>query len=100
MTDSTPITTQTSASEHSACYEALRRHALEPHCAGASRDALAVLLRHGVAAWMQACSKLPPPAVRTAQDGRERAPLPEGTSAEVVRVLAAMALGQFQEVPS
>lgn len=98
MMDSTPITTQTSTSEHAARYEALRCRALDPHRALAARDGLAVLLREGVAAWMQAWSRLPAPAVQAAQDGRERPPLPDGTSAEVVRVLAAMALGHIQEV--
>lgn len=98
MTDPMPITTETSASEHTDRYEALRRHALEPHHDGAARDGLAVLLRQGVAAWMEAWSTLPAPAVRAAQEGRERPPLPDGMSAEVVRVLAAMALGHIQEV--
>ncbi len=91
-------TTQTRASEHAARYEALRCHALEPHHAPVARDGLAVLLRRGVAAWMDAWSRLPAPAVRTVQDERQRPPLPVDTSAEVVRLLAALALGHLREV--
>jgi hypothetical protein len=98
MTDPAPITTGTSASEHAARYEALRRHAIGPHHAPAARDGLAVLLRQGVTAWMEAWSRLPAPAVRAAQDESERPPLPDGVSAEVIRVLAAMALGHIEEV--
>jgi len=98
MTDPMSIMTETRASEHTARYEALRCHALGPHRALAARDGLAVLLRQGLAAWMEAWSRLPAPEVPAGRDGRERPPLPNGTSAEVVRVLAAMALGHIQEV--
>ena len=91
-------TTQLSASEHAARYEALRCHVLEPHAARSSRDGLAVLLSRGVAAWMDAWSKLPEPAVRVVQEERCRAPLPDGTSVELIHVLAAMALGHIHEV--
>jgi hypothetical protein len=98
MTDPTPLTTQTPASEHTLRYEALRRHALEPHHTSSARDGLAVLLRQGVAAWIAAWSRLPAPAVRAAQIAHEQTPLPDGTSLEMVHVLAAMALCHFQEV--
>jgi hypothetical protein len=98
MTAPTPITTGIATSEHAARYETLRRQALEPHHAVTARDGLAVLLRQGVAAWMQAWSRLPAPAVRAAQVEHERPPLPDGTSAEVVRVLAAMTLVHIEEV--
>ena len=98
MTDPRSITTETSASMHAARYEALRRQALESHRTLSARDGLAVLLRQGVAAWMEAWSRLPAPAVQAAPVERERPPLPDGTSAEVVRLLAAMALCHLQEV--
>lgn len=88
-------TAERGALDHAARYEALRRHALEPHRDPATREGVAVLLRLGVAAWMDACSKLPAPAVG---DGRERPSLPDPASAELVQLLAAMALGHFQEV--
>jgi hypothetical protein len=97
MTEPTPITTVTGPSEHAARYEALRGHVLGPHHALPAREGLAVLLRQGVAAWMTAWSRVPAPAVRAAQDEREQPPLPDGASAEVVRVLAAMALGHIEE---
>ena len=95
-------TAQTSASwqsapDHAARYEALRAYAVERY-APASRNGLVVLLRQGVAAWMDAWSSLPTPSARPAQAGRQRtSPLPDDASAEVVRVLAAMTLGHFQE---
>lgn len=98
MTEPTPITTEASALEHMTRYEALRRHALDRHHALVARDGLAVLLGHGVAAWMGAWSRVPASAVRAAQDEHERPPLPDGASAEVVRVLAAMALRHIEEV--
>jgi hypothetical protein len=47
---------------------------------------------------MEAWSRLPAPAVRAAQDESERPPLPDGVSAELIRVLAAMALGHIEDV--
>jgi len=51
------------ASEHAARYEAIRSHVTEHHTL-ASREGLAVLLRDGVAVWMEAWSKIPAPPVR------------------------------------
>jgi len=86
-----------SAVEHAARYEALRASAIE-RPVPAARDGLVVLLRQGVAAWMDAWSRLPAPPPRPTQDeGQLLSPLPDGTSAEVVRILAAMALGHIQE---
>ena len=87
-----------SASEHAVRYEALRSHAIERQVPVA-RYGLAVLLRQGVAAWMDAWSKMPASPPRSAKDDSPRpCPLPDGSSAEVVRVLAAMTLGHMQEV--
>jgi len=91
-------TTETSASEHGARYEVLRRLALEQHHAPAARDGLVVLLRQGVAAWMDAWSRVPSPPPRATGNRGSMAVLPDSTSADVVRVLAAMALGHIQGV--
>lgn len=89
-----------SALDHTARYEALRAHAVERH-APASRDGLVVVLRQGVAAWTQAWSRLPAPPPRPTQAEHQRpSPLHDDTSAEVVRVLAAMTLSHIQEVPA
>lgn len=84
--------------DHAELYEALRTYAVERHVS-ASRDGLVVLLRRGVAAWMEACSRLSAPLSRRVQTERERpSPLPDDASAEVVRVLAAMTLSHIKEV--
>ena len=93
-----PVTSEQNASEHAARYEALRRHATE-HRGGVARHGLAVLLRQGVAAWMDVASQVPAPALRSAKDdARSPPPLPGDSSAEVVRVLAAMTLEHIQQV--
>jgi len=84
-----------SAPDHAARYELLRAYAVECHVP-AGRDGLVVLMRQGVAAWMDAWSSLPAPPPRPAQAERPL-PLPHDASTEVVRVLAAMALGHFEE---
>jgi len=87
-----------SAPDHAARYETLRAYALERH-APASRDGLVVLLRQGVAAWMDAWSRLSAAPTRPMRAGGGQASsLPDGASAEVVRILAAMTLGHIQEV--
>ena len=85
--------------EHGARYEALRNLAIN-HQARVARHGLAVLLRQGIAAWMEAWSTMPGPSPpRSAPGESPRSfPLPDGASVEVVRVLAAMALGHRQEV--
>lgn len=87
-----------SASEHHARYERLRNHALGSPRAGLARDGLAVFLRQGTAAWLDTCSELPSPAALATQNEHQTSPLPEGTNAELVHVLAAMAMEHFQEV--
>ena len=84
--------------EHAARYETLRAFAVERHLP-ASRDGLVVLLRQGVAAWMDAWSRLLTPASRLERPvNQERPTLPADASAEVVRVLVAMTLENIQEV--
>ncbi len=88
----------TSEHDHATHYEALRQHVMERHGA-VVRNGLAVLLDQGVAAWMEACSKLPTPPRRSAKDHTVKpCPLPEGSSPEVVNVLVAMTLGHMEQV--
>jgi hypothetical protein len=87
-----------SAPDHAARYEALRAYAVERY-APSSRDGLVVLIREGVAAWMEAWSRLPTPPPPPMQAERQRPlALPDDASADVVRVLAAMTLSHIQEV--
>jgi hypothetical protein len=89
-----------SAPDHAARYEALRAYVVERQ-APPSRDGLVVLLSRGVAAWMEAWSRLSASPPRPLQAERQRpSPLPDEVSAEVVHVLAAMALGHIREVPA
>ncbi len=86
------------ASEHATRYEAMRRQVMQRQ-GGLVCYGLAVLLRQGVAAWMEVASKVPAAAVRSARDDNERPhALPGGSSAEVIRVLAAMTLEHIQQV--
>lgn len=54
-------TSRQSAADHAARYEALRARA-EEHHVSESRDGLVVLLRQGVAAWIEAWSTLTAPS--------------------------------------
>ena len=96
-TAQTPVSGQT-APDHATRYETLRAYAAKRHDPS-SRDGLVVLLRQGLAAWVEAWSRLPEPPPRPVQAGRRRpSPLPDDASAEVVLVLAAMTLSHLQEV--
>lgn len=88
-----------SASEQEARYEALRHYAMVRD-APIARHGLAVLLRQGVAAWMKTWSGvLAAPVLRSSPDECPNpCPLPDGTNAELVRLLAAMVLGHAQGV--
>jgi hypothetical protein len=89
--------------DHAERYEVLRARAVARHAA-ASHDGLVVLLRQGVAAWMDAWSRLPapgtPPAPPAQTERQRPSPLPDEASPEVVRILAAMTLSHIQEVHS
>ena len=80
--------------DHVPRYEALRAYAIARHTPP-SRDGLVILLRHGLAAWMEAWSKLPAPRPMPAQ--ASALPMPDETSVEVVHVLASMTLSHVQE---
>jgi hypothetical protein len=82
-------------------YEALRDHAIEPAYDGA-RHGIALLLRQGVAAWLQvACetAATATPDTAPAVPSPRSCALPAGVSADVVHVLAAMALQHVEEAP-
>jgi len=86
---------------HAERYEVLRAAAVAAPAVSASRDGLVVLLRQGVAAWMDAGARLPAPwTPPTRSEGQRPAPLSDEASAEVVRILAAMTLSHIQEVPA
>lgn len=85
------------ASAYVARYEELRRHALERQIL-AGRFGLAIVLRQGLAAWVEQCLKLPAPQPTPSAEIARPAPLSQDTSAEVIHVLAAMALGHLQEL--
>ncbi len=96
----TPATaSRESVLEHAARYEVLRTQTMA-RPATAPRHGLAVLLRRGVAAWMDAWSELPAPAERPRREEYQQqlSPLPDNASAEAVRILASMALGHIEEV--
>lgn len=85
---------------HAARYEVLRAYAVGRRTL-ASREGLIVLLRLGVAGWMEAWSKLPEPPPRPVQVKHPQPPaLRDDASAEVIRVLAAMTLTHLQEAPA
>jgi len=90
-----------SASDHAVRYETLRAYVVQRDVP-ASREGLIVLLRHGIAAWMSAWSRLPaaaaPPPLRAQAERQPLPPLADNASAELVHVLAAMTLGHIQEV--
>ena len=76
-------------------YEELRRHVVERQIL-AGRLGLAVLLRQGLAAWVEQWSQVSTPTPSTERS--RPSPLSDDTSADVIHVLAAMALGHMQEV--
>ncbi len=59
---------------------------------------MAVLLQQGLAAWVEQWSKMPAPMPALSTEISRPAPLSEDCSADVINVLAAMALGHVKEV--
>ncbi len=88
---------QQNAPAHVARYEELRRHVVDQQIL-AGRFGLAVLLRQGLAAWVDQWSKMPAPTPAPSAEISRPSPLPDDSQAEVINVLAAMALGHLQEV--
>lgn len=81
----------------SARYEELRAQVLGQ---GDGHDALGlvVLLRHGVAAWIDVCAEHPsPPAPRGGTAGEGPMPIEDAAHAELIRVVAGMVLHHYQE---
>ncbi len=64
----------------------------------AGRFGLAVLLRQGLAAWVEQSSQIPAPVSVPPSEFSRPFPLPDDTNADVINVLAAMALGHIEEV--
>ena len=91
-----PAVSPPCAAAHIARYEALRRDALmRPRLT--RRLGLTVLQQYGLAAWMAQWSKFAVPTP-TAPSAPARSPvLPDDINTEVIKVLAAMALGHLQE---
>ena len=89
------VASQQNAPAHVARYEELRGHAVERQIL-AGRFGLAILLRQGLAAWVEQWSKAPAPTL-SAKRSRP-SPLSDDISMDVINVLAAMALGHVQEV--
>jgi len=78
-------------------YEELRRYVTQRQSL-VGRFGLAVLLQQGLAVWVEQWSKMPESTpVRSAESSRP-APLPENCNADVINVLAAMALCHVKEV--
>ena len=80
-------------------YETLRGQALQRQL-WADRLGLAVLRLQGLAAWLVQWSKLPVPVPTPPARLVTASELPDDTHADVVNVLAAMALGHLQEIPA
>ena len=77
-------------------YERLRHDALVAATRGSGLRGLAILIRKGMAAWIQACaSTATAVASPPAGNGMSMSP---GVQPEVIEVLAAMALGRAMEV--
>lgn len=85
------------APAHAVRYEELRQYAVERQIL-AGRLGLAVLLRQGLAAWVEQWSKMPAPTPAPSVEISRQSPLPDETSADVINLLAAMALGHMQEL--
>ena len=93
-------TSTQSAAELTTRYEVLRQHAIERY-ADVVRHGIALLLRQGVAAWMQASCEVvatPAPDIDPAPSAGTRSCLPSNAvTVEVVHVLATMALQHIEE---
>ena len=74
-------------------YEDLRRAALRRAVASGRGVGLALFVRSGMAAWMEACAALPRPPAATSVRPTAQAPLvPDDFRVEVAMLLAGMAL--------
>jgi hypothetical protein len=83
--------------DHTTCYETLRGQALQRRLL-ADRLGLAVLRLQGLAAWVVQWSKLPVPTPTPSAEVSRPPELSDDAHADVINVLAAMALGHLQEI--
>ena len=92
-------TSKDTVGEHATRYETLRGHALGCHGTLACHG-LAVLRQQGMAAWMEAWSRVPAPRLRSPTTKSPHVcTLPPESNLELVRLLAAMTLGHVREMP-
>jgi hypothetical protein len=63
------------------------------------RLGLTVLLRQGLAAWIEQWSKTPVPMPAPSTEPSRSMRLPDGCNTDIINVLAAMALSHVKEVP-
>lgn len=83
---------------HDVRYEELRHNTVERQ-ATFIRHGLVVLLRYGLATWIQEWSRMPSPSPLPSNGEKPTPrPLPPDTNTEVINVLTAMALGHMREV--
>jgi hypothetical protein len=81
-----------------AAYEDLRRAALEADGRARRVPGVALLLRAGVAAWIEACRGVAGPVAAVRPDGETVGSLPGAVRAEVAVLLAQMALSAATEM--
>jgi hypothetical protein len=79
-------------------YEQLRHHTLTA-LPGGGRFGLAVLLREGVAAWIEHCSATPTPVLSHRSDTVSCLPKPP-FHAGIAQILASIALNRMKEMQS
>jgi hypothetical protein len=79
-------------------YEDLRRAALEEPDRARRAPGLALLLRAGIAGWMQACRSVAGPVLSVQPSGATMRALPGAVRAEVTVLLAEMALAAAAEM--
>lgn len=85
------------AAAHAAGYEQLRRHLVDGQLT-CDRLGVALVLREGLASWLEQWSKLPVPTALSAAATSPAAALPKLACTEVVQVLSAMALSHMNEI--
>lgn len=88
---------QGSVATHASRYEHLRASAV-PRRVVASRFGLALLLQQGLAAWVERCLEIPLPTSPPHPRPFPPCTQTEDSSADVIQVLATMALSHLQEI--
>lgn len=99
MTAAPQLMATATASVLSSCYEDLRGTAVEADVEVRHGVGLALFIRSGMAAWMQACTSFAPAPRREPAPGQVECPsLNPDVRAEVAMVLAEMALSANTQV--